>query len=360
MLMSSLLSYTQDGKLSFEGIKKGIIKGKYFNFTNNTTAKWVYCNKRTGEETEVDTVSLYLFKNNKIKLKNEVIKIANQGIGFYYFGDSILYMFDHLSKQRVLKTNKINLKSVKEKTYSTPFFNPKKYFADLLLAKEYIATDTTYRFTYKKHNREIEFTKCYVFSKKDTSLISVESHLKPRVNYLSEIYESYTFLGFRKDIKSLRPLDVLPKNLKQVASEKVVSQNQQYLSPDIKYATMEGDSIYLSSIKSEYYLLDLWYIGCVPCMKALPELHKLTEKYPYVKLISINTHNKALREVPDFVKKSGNKNLSLSQTKEFRLFTSSYPTFMLLDKDLKILHIQSGFNKQQMKDLEKIIQGLRK
>jgi len=50
-------------------------------------------------------------------------------------------------------------------------------------------------------------------------------------------------------------------------------------APSFEYIDMEGKPVTLDSFKGDYLLIDFWAGWCVPCVKNLPELKSLHQKY---------------------------------------------------------------------------------
>jgi thiol-disulfide isomerase/thioredoxin len=98
----------------------------------------------------------------------------------------------------------------------------------------------------------------YTFSKKDT--------VKAR-----ELFEIY-----KKDFPESRSLRSLALSLKE---NKNIEHGKQ--SPDFKLASLEDSEkfITLADYKGKYLLVDFWAVWCGPCMREMPNLHAVYEKY---------------------------------------------------------------------------------
>jgi len=73
-----------------------------------------------------------------------------------------------------------------------------------------------------------------------------------------------------------------------------ISQNIQedtlFFMPEWKFPLLSGDTIYVDSIKSRFLFIDMWYVSCYPCMKAMLELLTIDTLYDesLFKIVSIN------------------------------------------------------------------------
>ena len=121
---------------------------------------------------------------------------------------------------------------------------------------------------------------------------------------------------------------------------------------------LTGDTISLKSYKAKFYLIDLWYIGCKPCANALPYINEIHKDFPELKVIGLNVLNKNLRDVKVYKEK---KKLDYSVLVNFDVthdIKTGYPTFLILDSELKILYIQNGFSEKKIKEMRDFINTL--
>ncbi|HCV79544.1 TlpA family protein disulfide reductase [Zunongwangia profunda] len=112
------------------------------------------------------------------------------------------------------------------------------------------------------------------------------------------------------------------------------------------------------SANKNFILLDFWGTWCVPCLKSLPNLKKLHQDNEDVAVISI-----ALDESIDVVKDFSIKNnmdwnhAYVDSNNRKGIITDlrikEYPTFILLDNNLKILY--RGSSEVALKNIEKML-----
>ena len=55
-------------------------------------------------------------------------------------------------------------------------------------------------------------------------------------------------------------------------------------APDFRVKDINGNEVSLNGLRGKYVLLDFWASWCVPCMKAMPQIKSLHQKYPKDKL----------------------------------------------------------------------------
>jgi hypothetical protein len=81
-------------------------------------------------------------------------------------------------------------------------------------------------------------------------------------------------------------------------------QDSLFFMPEWKFPLLSGDSIYSDSINSRFLLIDMWYISCYPCMKAMSELSSIDTLYSesLLRMVSINVFDKDTAKMSKVVK----------------------------------------------------------
>jgi len=119
-----------------------------------------------------------------------------------------------------------------------------------------------------------------------------------------------------------------------------------------------GTSLKLSDFKGKVVLLDFWYRGCYPCLKATPDLINLQEEFKKnLVIIGINDRDDAQDITDYYLYKNANylstykTDLNISKT----LSISTFPTFIIIDKKGNIVYNEIGFDKKEIrKQIKKI------
>lgn len=129
----------------------------------------------------------------------------------------------------------------------------------------------------------------------------------------------------------------------------------------VPYETLQlnnRQTLRISDLKGKIVLLDFWYRGCLPCLKATPELMKLQEKYQDdLVVIGINdaddkdqvTDYYNYKKVPYFSSYSTDLHIA----KELKI--NAFPTFIILNKKGELADKIEGFQKSK---IEQTISGL--
>ena len=123
-----------------------------------------------------------------------------------------------------------------------------------------------------------------------------------------------------------------------------------------------GKTIKLADLKGKIVILDFWYRGCLPCIKAMPELVELQEEFKDdVVIIGINDRDEKA-DVSDFL---DYKNANYFSTYKSDVHISnelqinSFPTTIIFDQNTEVVTAEVGFQKGRFKrTLRKTIKKL--
>jgi len=109
---------------------------------------------------------------------------------------------------------------------------------------------------------------------------------------------------------------------------------------------IEGKSLKLTDLTGKVVVLNFWFIGCPPCMREIPELNKLTEKYAgndKVVFIAIALNKKSVIEsflkTKPFYYQIVDSGKAIADQYNIDL----YPTNIVLNKDGYVMFHTSGY-----------------
>ncbi|WP_445747423.1 TlpA family protein disulfide reductase [Polaribacter sp.] len=118
---------------------------------------------------------------------------------------------------------------------------------------------------------------------------------------------------------------------------------------------LKGNEVFLKKIANKkLLLLDFWGTWCAPCMELTPNLKELSKKYESKLNIVSLAYQNDIKPVQEYVSKNnldwfngiimkGNPKTFYDKSKIIReLRVKSFPTFILVDKDFKIIFRISG------------------
>ena len=128
--------------------------------------------------------------------------------------------------------------------------------------------------------------------------------------------------------------------------------NQSVLTTDLQLNN--GKTIKLTDLKGKVVLLDFWYRGCFPCLKATPDLMKLQEEFKNdLVIIGINDRDDK-QDISDYYAYKKNtfyfSTYKTSNHISNSLKINTFPTFIILDQKGEIVKIEVGFNKKRIRN----------
>ncbi|MHA7056872.1 TlpA family protein disulfide reductase [Aquimarina sp. M1] len=119
---------------------------------------------------------------------------------------------------------------------------------------------------------------------------------------------------------------------------------------DYAFTDIEGNTKRISHLlrNKDLLLIDFWGTWCAPCLKLTPDLKQLHKDYPDVAILGVDfdfekepgveyIKEKELDWTHMYVERVRNDSLLHSKIVS-KLRVDNYPTFMLIDKDLKIVY----------------------
>lgn len=131
------------------------------------------------------------------------------------------------------------------------------------------------------------------------------------------------------------------------------------VAPAWELPSLTNQNVSLKSLGGNLVLVDFFYKGCYPCMKMLPVLQTLSEKYKArgLSVIGINPYDKKEDNIAAFLQKSGVTYTVLlggeAAAKAYRV--QGYPTVYFVDERGKIIARHVGFGEETEKELEELI-----
>ncbi len=177
-------------------------------------------------------------------------------------------------------------------------------------------------------DRDVKFNDQFKFYKRDTIKIGTKRFLLDSIN---------------NGISKIHLRDVTPKRLSNNGiniEENLANYSFRTLGKSTNYAIHELLK------EKEFVLLDFWGTWCGPCIQGIPDLIKLNNKYKdKLNLLSI-ANDKKDKLVQNVVKKKkmnwlhavANSDIAVDSQKLLSMQIRYYPTFMLLDRNFKILY----------------------
>lgn len=126
--------------------------------------------------------------------------------------------------------------------------------------------------------------------------------------------------------------------------------------PPFSYIDINGNELSSESLKGKALVLNFWSISCAPCIKEIPELNKLVEKYNTgdLKFIApaVRTDMEALKN--QFL--PGNPflyDIVLIDGDDYVI--SSYPTHVITNQKHEVKEIIIGYSQENIQKLDRVL-----
>ncbi|MBQ4821655.1 TlpA disulfide reductase family protein [Aquimarina sp. MMG016] len=129
-------------------------------------------------------------------------------------------------------------------------------------------------------------------------------------------------------------------------------------APYFMLPMIDGDPVSLSKLNNELILLEFWFPYCIGCVKAVPDINEIQEKYKEkgLAVYGIEFTKSDDKGLEKYIKKQKVNIPTLYKGKKTAASygTSAAPTFYLLNKEKVILYVSIGLN---IEELIKVIEG---
>lgn len=204
--------------------------------------------------------------------------------------------------------------------------------------------------------------------------ISKENYTIPKINYSADShgenqYNQWDLFNLSFDSVTIKDLNIKLQNFiaKYEMSEYDESNDQQLITLSIgaEIPNLDGivypdqSTVDLHSYRNKLTLYDFWYIDCPPCIKAIPHLNSIHNKYKEMGLSvvgvnPINNNEKDLKRMPNFLSHNTIEYpiVFIDRKESAELKIPIYPTFYLVDQNGNIIHTELGFDEKSLELLE--------
>jgi len=195
-------------------------------------------------------------------------------------------------------------------------------------------------------------------NEKAYKLLRREAELGRATNVMVDQFKTlYTKLtGKNSDLV----MDSIQKNVNsryvQEVSKKIITGQQAF---NFNLKTLDGNTVSLKSLRGKVVVLDFWATWCVPCIKSLPTMIKISEKNPDVVFLYIATREEesnTVQRIKKFMKKHQftfkvlldipDKNNPKSFVTQYNYKIEGIPAKVVIDKNGAIKFSSVGFRSE--------------
>lgn len=130
------------------------------------------------------------------------------------------------------------------------------------------------------------------------------------------------------------------------------------MAPELAGIDLQGDSTRLTDYLGELVFLDFWYIGCGPCMQALPHLQEAGEKYADrgFRVVGSNAHQSPEVLTSYFEKRGLDLEQIITDGRPEDYNIRIHPTWYLIGRDGAVLETGLGYGEGSDAQLDSLIQ----
>lgn len=107
----------------------------------------------------------------------------------------------------------------------------------------------------------------------------------------------------------------------------------------------------LNDLNGKVILLDFWYRGCYPCLKAIPDLIQLQEEFKdHLVIIGINDidDKEDVTGYLDYKKANFFSTYKMNQNISKKLKIKTFPTLYILNQKGELVKTEIGFDKEEI------------
>jgi len=129
------------------------------------------------------------------------------------------------------------------------------------------------------------------------------------------------------------------------------------VAPNFSLLNLNGDTVTLEELKGKLVLIDFWYTSCYPCVKAMPYLEDLHQKYKNKGLVVLGINPVDTNDLSEFLNFNGiSYSMVLGNSNVVEAYSvSSYPSLYLIDKTGEIIFSEIGFDDNTASTLDSLI-----
>jgi peroxiredoxin len=129
---------------------------------------------------------------------------------------------------------------------------------------------------------------------------------------------------------------------------------------DFTVTDIKGQKYILEEMKGKIVVINFWFVECKPCVREIPELNKLVEKYKDQGVIFLGIATNDKEQINAFLQHTSfSYNIIPNSTDIAELYKiNTYPSHIVIDKNSKIVHHTTGLESNTIRNLNKKIQSL--
>ena len=129
--------------------------------------------------------------------------------------------------------------------------------------------------------------------------------------------------------------------------------------PNVTVTRLDSSAIDLTALRGKPMVINWWQTFCGPCIKEIPELNELVEKYADRDVEFLAIANNEMVELTPFLEKHPfTYDIALADEEAVHVFGQGYPRHVIIDGDGKVVYDNLGYNPDITDRLDRVIGSL--
>ena len=142
-------------------------------------------------------------------------------------------------------------------------------------------------------------------------------------------------------------------------SEQTVALAVGFEMPNVTVTRLDSSAIDLTALRGKPMVINWWQTFCGPCIKEIPELNELVEKYADRDVEFLAIANNEMVELTPFLEKHPfTYDIALADEEAVHVFGQGYPRHVIIDGDGKVVYDNLGYNPDITDRLDRVIGSL--
>lgn len=191
---------------------------------------------------------------------------------------------------------------------------------------------------------------------KDSLVRNKQMDFYTKKYFLNENINRFYIVYEKRSLKDQKAFEVKKEN-KIFNNHKKYKIQEGTVLKKLNFKDFKDKEYTLDSLNGKVIVLNFWFIGCTPCVKEIPDLNKIQEKFKDkdVSFFAITFDSK--KSLNEFVKKKQFDFVLVPESREIinQFYVNSYPTTIIIDKERKIHLIDDLIDLDLMNEIEKMI-----
>lgn len=126
--------------------------------------------------------------------------------------------------------------------------------------------------------------------------------------------------------------------------------------PELELELLNKDTLNTKELADKYVVINWWNTGCKPCIAGMPKLNGLVEKYKTSNVLFLSIAFDKKEKVENLLKKKEfNFTHALGNKKAAEIFGQSYPQYVILNPEGKVIYFKSGGSEQRYEQIDRIL-----